>query len=217
MFVCMESARGPHTSPFKGIHPSAIVEPGAVIDPTAVIGPFCVIGAGVIVGPRTRIGSHCVIGGPPEHKDHWDSWNYGVKIGADCFISNAVTIDAGTMRDTLVEDKVTMLRHAHVGHDCQIGQSVTLSCNVLVGGHTIVMRGANCGLNATIHQLCVVGPLAMLGMGTIVTKKTKIEPFHIYVGNPARKMRRNEIGVQRSGLSAEQLDLLGNEYRRLVE
>jgi UDP-N-acetylglucosamine acyltransferase len=198
------------------IHPTAVVHPGANIHPSVLISPYSVIGPMVSIGPNTKIGAHCVIGGPPEHKDHWDRWGFGVSIGEECFISNGVTIDSGIENNTSVGNRVTILRQAHVGHDAQIEDDVTLSCSVLVGGHSRVMRFANCGLGAIIHQRSLIGFLSMLGMGTIVTKKTPIRPCGIYVGNPAAALRRNDVGIDRSGLSEEQLNALLKEYSELV-
>lgn len=199
------------------IHPTAIIHPGAIIGKDTIIGPYCVVGPMAKIGNRTKIGAHTALAGPPEHKDHWDRWGFGVTIGDDCFISNAVTIDAGTEQNTLIGNRVTILRHAHVGHDAIIEDDVTLSCNVLIGGHSRVMRGANLGLGSIIHQNTVIGFLAMLGMGCIVNKRTNIHPCGVYVGNPAKPLKRNDIGIERSGLTDEFLQEELVRYSAFIE
>lgn len=184
----------------------------ALVHPNVHIGPYSVIGPGVRIGPHTIIGAHCTIGGPPEHRDHYKSWNFSVRIGSCCFISNNVTIDSGCERDTEIQDGTWMLRGSHAGHDSIIMHDSTVSCSVLVGGFAVVMPYANCGLSSIIHQHMVIGPLAMLGMGTIVTKKTPIEPCNIYTGSPAKLLKRNDHGVEKSGLSDEAIRDLKYQY-----
>ena len=57
------------------------------------------------------------------------------------------------------------------------------------------------GLGSITHQFTQLPPYSMLGMGTIVTKKSIIEPFSIYVGNPAKFLKINKVGIQRNNLS----------------
>jgi UDP-N-acetylglucosamine acyltransferase len=79
---------------------------------------------------------------------------------------------------------------------------MTLSCNVLIGGHSTIMKGCNLGLGSIVHQFSVIGAYSMLGMGCIVPKSKRIEPGFIYVGNPARMLKMNTIGLQRNGITA---------------
>ena len=197
-------------------HETAIIDQTAEVHPSAIIGPYSVIGARVKIGAGTRIGCHCTIGGPPESIEHWDNWLYGVRIGADCWISNGVTIDSGTERHTTVEANCFILRQAHVGHDAHIQQNVTLSCSVLIGGHSIIMPFTNCGLGSIVHQRCVVGALVMLGSNSFVAKAHPAEPFGVYVGSPAKFLKRNEIGIKRSGLDEASLSALKRDYDELV-
>ena len=37
-------------------------------------------------------------------------------------------------------------------HDCLIEDDVTMSSNAAAAGNVIIMRGANLGINAAIHQ-----------------------------------------------------------------
>ena len=54
-------------------------------------------------------------------------------------------------------------------------------------------------------------------MGTVVPKKTRIEPGYIYVGNPAKKLKLNEIGLERQGVTQDMLDAEINRYNVLME
>lgn len=110
-----------------------------------------------------------------------------------------------------------MLKNSHIGHDAIIYNNVTLSCNVLVGGHSILFPGCNFGLGALCHQHSVIGHYAMVGMGAIVTKTTKILPGNIYVGNPAKYLKANEVGLSRNSVTSEKIEIFISEFEKACE
>jgi UDP-N-acetylglucosamine acyltransferase len=93
-----------------------------------------------------------------------------------------------------------MLRGSHCGHDVIISNDCTISCNVLLGGHTFVGIGANIGLGAIVHQFSKIGSYSMIGMGAIITKKVQVQCFDMYVGNPARFIKRNKYQFDKFNL-----------------
>jgi UDP-N-acetylglucosamine acyltransferase len=194
------------------IHPTAIVEEGVVLGKSNYIGPFCYIKSGVVIGSNNRFEAYCSIGTAPEHREYFTEYKYSVVIGDDNVFREYVTINAGSEKDTIVKSNVTMLRGSHIGHDSEVWNKVTLSCNALVGGHSIVMEGVNMGLGSTCHQFTVLGPYAMIGMGGVVTKSTSILPGKIYAGIPAKLLKDNIIGIQRSGLTEQEYTNLKNIY-----
>jgi UDP-N-acetylglucosamine acyltransferase len=104
-----------------------------------------------------------------------------------------------------------MLRGSHLSHDSILEDDVTVSCNVLIGGETYVMKGANLALGSIIHQKQTVGSYAMLGMGAIATASMEIMPGKIYVGNPAHFLKVNSVGLERNKITS---DLLAKEFER---
>ena len=58
-------------------------------------------------------------------------------------------------QQTLVQ--VVLMTYAVVHHDCVLEDDVTISSNVCLGGNVIVMRGANLGMNSSVHQFKTVG------------------------------------------------------------
>lgn len=160
-------------------------ETGNFIHPTAIIY------SNVTLGKNVYIGAYSVIGGPPEHRDYWDKEYKGVIIGDNVRISNHVTIDAGTEFDTIIEDNVTILRAAHVGHDSLIANGVTLSCNVLIGGHAQILHESNIGLSAVVHQRVIVPHNCMIGACAFIGKTLEMIPNSKYVGVPARYLGPN--------------------------
>jgi UDP-N-acetylglucosamine acyltransferase len=92
---------------------------------------------------------------------------------------------------------------SHVGHDVVIRSQATLTCNVLLGGHTVIGQGANLGLGSVVHQSRVIGAYSMIGMSSTVTQS--ILPFVIAFGSPCERQRINRIGLQRSGIVEKEL------------
>jgi UDP-N-acetylglucosamine acyltransferase len=160
------------------------------IHPTAEIHPSSVIYPNVTIGPNVKIGPLCIIGAPAEWKGH-EHEDGGVYIGENVVITGLVTIDSGTKGRTVVEAGSYIMKHAHIGHDAYISVGVTIACGAKIGGHTLIGDYTNIGLNAVIHQKLNIPHSCMIGMGSVVTKKTEMEPECKYVGNPARYLSPN--------------------------
>jgi UDP-N-acetylglucosamine acyltransferase len=174
------------------------------IHPTAVIGP------NVEMGDNNYIGPFCLIGYPAEHKDFWpggviqtdmrdiiinpsaEGITGKVIIGNNCKLTGLVTVDAGTTLPTVIRDGVWILKHGHIGHDAMIKDNVVISCGAKIGGHCEIGEGSNIGLNATVHQRVIIPEGCMIGMGTVVTKKTELKPFRKYAGVPAKDIGENK-------------------------
>lgn len=157
------------------------------IHKTAIVGPNVTLGDNIYIGP------YCVIGEPAEHKAFWDGPIGKVFIGDGCVINGHVTIDAGTTKTTHIGQGVWMLKHSHVGHDCIIGNNVTISCGAKIGGHVRIDDNCNIGLNAVIHQKQSIARGCMIGMGAVVTKRLITIPYTKYAGNPAKEIGKNLI------------------------
>lgn len=195
------------------IHPTAIIDPRAELGKDNFIGPFCIVGPNVKMGNGNRLEAHISIGTPGEHRDYFRKEPGPVVMGNDCVIREFVTINGGTVSKTTVGDRVVMLRGSHLGHDSQVRTAVNLSCNVLIGGHSIIGQGANLGLSATVHQHRVVGAYTMVGMNSTVTKH--VIPFVIAYGSPCAPYRVNRIGLTRGGLPEHDLQIFEDWYQSI--
>lgn len=200
------------------IHPTAVVDESVVMGEGNYIGPFCIIGKGVVLGSNNRLEAHCSIGTPPEHKDFWNGNFQSVVIGDHCMIREYATVNSGTLSHTVIGSGVSLLHASYVAHDCIIGDQVTVSGNAAMGGHCHLFEGANIGLNASIHQYSVIGHYAMVGMGTVITKKSVIEPVKTYVGNPARFLKINQYAIDKHQLTNNDIaDFRAKYNQKLVE
>jgi UDP-N-acetylglucosamine acyltransferase len=155
------------------------------------IHPTAIIGENVVLGSNNYIGPYCIIGMPPEHKDHFHKDYCGVVIGDNNHFTGLVTIDAGTVGNTIIGNGCWFLKHSHIGHDAYISNEVVLACGAKVGGHAIIRSGCNIGLNASIHQRQVIADGCMIGANAFVSKTLKTEPNRKYAGVPAKDIGEN--------------------------
>jgi UDP-N-acetylglucosamine acyltransferase len=151
------------------IHPTALIYPNVQIDDDVEIGPYCIIGA------------------PPEHTKFYNSVNMGVIIKKGTIITGHVTIDSGIYLPTIIEENCFIMKAVHIGHDGHIGANSIISA----AGHCKIGNYTNIGINCSLHQFSLIGGGSMVGMGSVVTKKSIIEPFAKAVGSPAHEIGTN--------------------------
>jgi UDP-N-acetylglucosamine acyltransferase len=221
-------------TPSPRIHPTACVAAGASLHPTVEVGPFAVIedqveiGANCVVGPHcvlrrwTRIGSgntlasHVVLGEPPQHKQYDGSETWLV-IGDDNVLREGVTIHRAFQSgaQTRVGSRCYLMNYAHVAHDCVVGDEVTMTNLVALGGHTVVGDGATIGGATVVHQFVRIGQQAMLS-GTLGISKDVL-PFTLVAGEPVRHYRLNSVGLRRRGITGDRYKALERACRGLRE
>ncbi len=190
------------------IHPLAYIGDNVEMGKNNYIGAFCTID-NCIIGDDNHFEGYCSIGSPPEHKKA--NSNYGALIGNANTFREFVTINGGVEQKTMVGNDNWMLAKSHLGHDAEIYDTTIISTGVIIGGHCKVFSYANLGLGCIIHQYKHIPHGTMLGMGCIVTKKSQLQPFHIYIGNPAKELKPNLYHLQNKILSGEQI----NNYCKL--
>jgi UDP-N-acetylglucosamine acyltransferase len=138
-----------------------------------------------LIGPRTIIREHCSI-----HRG--TVTGSGVtRIGADCLLMAVV----------------------HVAHDCDVGDGVIISNNVVLGGHVTVGERAVIGGSAALLQFVRVGTGAMVGGVTGVT--ADVIPYGFVFGPRARLSGLNIVGLRRRGLDRAQLHQVRAAYKFL--
>ena len=180
---------------YNHIRPTAVIDDMVEMGEGNYVGPFCYLAGYLQIGNKNRFEAHCAVGTRPEHTDY--NKPGFCRIGDDNWIREFTTINSGTDNVTTVGSKILMLNKAYVAHDCVIEDGTTLSCGVKLGGNVHVMRDSNLGMGAAIHQYQVIGSWSMIGMGGVVPKKSRIEPGHTWVGNPARRLKTNMYALDK--------------------
>ena len=165
------------------IHPTAVVDPGASIGEDVRIGPYSLIGSDVVLGDNCEIHGHVVIDGrtrigsgtkifpfasiglPPQDLKY-NGEPSELEIGANNVIREHVTMNPGTEGGgmlTKIGDRCLFMVGTHVGHDCQLGDSVIMANNATLAGHVQVMDYAVFGGLSAVHQFVRIGRYAMVG------------------------------------------------------
>jgi UDP-N-acetylglucosamine acyltransferase len=215
------------------IHPTAVIARGAELGLDVAIGPYSVIGAHVRIGDSTQVGPQVVIdgvttigrenrflgqaniGGAPQDLSYEDEPTQ-LLLGDRNTVREFVTINRGTIKGggvTRVGSGCLFMACSHVAHDCEIEDGVQLGNNVLLAGHVAVGRNAIVNGAAAAHQFVTIGRNAYVGGLTRVVQD--VPPFVILEGHPARVRKLNVIGLERSGLPAEEIHELRLAFRRL--
>ena len=189
------------------------VEGDVIFGRNCEIGPNACLYGPLKIGNNPTIYAGAVIGSAPQHRSKQKQ--FGVKIGDGCVIREFVTIHAGIERETVVGDFAYLMAGSHVAHDCLLEENVTLANSALLAGHCHVMRNANIGLNVSVHQYSVIGSFTMLGMGTVVHSRSKIEPGVVYIGNPSKPLRMNHMLMNRGHVELQELEYERKRFEAL--
>tara|TARA_Y100001973_G_scaffold101968_1_gene166092 strand:+ start:2896 stop:3501 length:606 start_codon:yes stop_codon:yes gene_type:complete len=191
------------------IHRTVVIEGDVILGRNCEIGPNACLYGPLTIGDNTQIYPGTVIGSAPQHRSKQKK--FGVQIGDSCVIREFVTVHAGIERETVVGDFAYLMAGSHVAHDCLLEENVTLANSALLAGHCHIMKNANLGLNVSVHQYSVIGSYTMLGMGTVVHSRSKIEPGVVYIGNPSKPLRMNHSSMNKSHVELQELE---NERKR---
>ena len=215
------------------IHPTAIVERGAELDDTVSIGAYSVVRSGVRIGAATSVGPHCVIegrttigrdnrifqfcslGAVPQDKKYAGEPTE-LHIGARNTIREFCTFNLGTAQDsavTRVGDDNWVMAYAHVAHDVQLGNQITLANNATLAGHVHVGDWVIVGGLSGVHQFVKIGAHAFVGFSSAVTQD--VPPYMMVDGNPLAVRGFNIEGLRRRGFGTERLAAVKQMHRLL--
>ncbi len=131
------------------------------------------------IGKNCFIAENAIIIGDVEIGDDCSIW-YGAVLRGDVNsirIGNGVNIQDGSVIHTLYQKSVT-----------KIGDYVSIGHNVCVHGAEI-KDYALVGMGSTVLDNAVVGEGAIVAAGALVLGKTVIEPYSMWAGVPAKKVK----------------------------
>ncbi|MGH9327293.1 MAG: acyl-ACP--UDP-N-acetylglucosamine O-acyltransferase [Terriglobia bacterium] len=216
-------------------HPTAILDPGARLACTVTVGPYSIIGEDVELGDGCEVMSHAVLHGPMRAGSGNRFFPYAsigldpqdmkyrgertcLEIGNENIFREFVTVHRGTAEGgglTRIGSHNLLMAYVHVAHDCHLGDGIimangaSLAGHVEIGDHAIV--GAFCG----VHQFCRIGAFSFLGSYTVVNKD--ILPYSKTTApRPMEVLGANRIGLERQGLSKEDVGQIEKAFRLLT-
>jgi len=212
------------------VHSTAVIHPQSQIGSDCEIGPYCVIGEHVTLGDRCKLHSHVVLDGHTKlgreneifpfatlgKKTQDLKWKGGItrlEIGDRNVFREGLTIHCATDdgHATVLGSNNLLLTHAHVAHDCVLGNHIIMSGNSALAGHVIMEDHVILSGFAAVHQFCRIGKYAMVGACCPV--RQDIAPFMLADGDPATPMTINKIGLERNGISKEAQNALRQAYK----
>ncbi|MFQ5590517.1 MAG: acyl-ACP--UDP-N-acetylglucosamine O-acyltransferase [Phycisphaerae bacterium] len=196
------------------IHPTAIIDRAAELDSSVEVGPYSIIDPhvrvaagcrlyhGVYLTGWTEIGPDCelhpgvIVGHAPQDMKYGGERSY-CRIGRGAVLREYVTVHRGTEpeSETVVGERCFLLAACHVGHNCRVGEEVTLINNVLLAGHVWVGDRTTIGGGAAVHQFVRIGELAMVAGNSRVVQD--IVPFAL-TDTHGRISGINRVGLRRA-------------------
>jgi UDP-N-acetylglucosamine acyltransferase len=215
------------------IDPTARVAAGARIGESVEIGPYGLIGPQVELARGVRLLGHVNITGvtaigedtvvypfsslgTPPQSVRYRGGATRLVIGVRCELRESVTMNTGTEEGgsiTRVGDRCSFMVGSHVGHDCQVGDDVTLANNVVLGGHVSVGDFTFLGGHVAIHQFVRVGEGVM--MAGMSAARDDIIPFGFALGQTGALVGLNIVGLRRRGATKAEMHRIRRAYRSL--
>ena len=213
------------------IHPTSIVEDGAILGAGVEIGPFCHVGPRAVLGDGVRLVSHvsisgvthigartkiypqAALGGDGQIRNN-DFADGVLEIGEECVLREMVSMSSGSRKGgglTRVGARGYFMANSHVGHDCMVGDDVTMANSVCLGGHVTIGDRVIFGGVSAVQQFCRVGRGAMIGGLTGVNRD--VIPYAMAFGDHAELAGLNLIGLKRSGMSRDAINALRGAFR----
>jgi UDP-N-acetylglucosamine acyltransferase len=217
------------------IDSKAIIDSKAQLDENVTVGPFSVIGPDVKIGAGTVIGSHVVIKGPtrigqdnriyqfssigedPQDKKYAAEITR-LEIGDRNTIREFSTMHRGTKQDrslTQIGNDNLFMAYTHVAHDCVIGNHVIMANGASLAGHVRLNSHAILGGFTLVHQFTQIGQYSFAAMGSAITQD--IPPFVMVGGRPTRPHGINSVGMERNGISPEDIRLIRKAYKMIYK
>ncbi len=220
------------------IHPLSVISSDAEIGDNVSIGPFCHIRGRVIIKNNTKLDANvtigfesgsveigennhfspgCVIGCPPQDR-YYDNDDTCLIIGDNNQFRECVTISLGTKRGggkTQVGSHNLFMAYVHFGHDCCIGDHNFIANSCQFAGNVKLDNYITIGGMCAFNQLVHLGSYSFIGGCSSVNKD--ILPFSIAYGNHAVIKATNKIGLERNGISAENIHNIHKAIRILMK
>lgn len=106
----------------------------------------------------------------------------GAMVGAGSYVGPHAVLQPGTT----VGRHASIRAGANLGHDCAIEDFAYVGPNATLCGRSRLMEGAHLGPNSVVVDGQTVEPFAVIGAGTVVTKR--VPAFEVHFGVPARRV-----------------------------
>lgn len=220
------------------IHPTAIISESAKISSTAQVGPYVVvrghveiadnvvidqfatIGASntrVKIGEGARIFPGAVVGEAPQDLKYKGEPTI-LEVGKNTMIREYATLHVGTPDGggiTKVGDNCLIMAYVHIAHDCMIGNHVVIANSTQLAGHVEMEDHVKVGGVCAFNQFVRLGKYSYIAGDSSVNKD--VLPFAIAQGSYAVMRAANQVGMDRSGFSKNDIEQVRRALRIIIK
>ena len=117
-------------------------------------------------------------------------------------------------KDSNVQDNCTL--HTDYGYPVIIGENVTVGHNVILHGCRIE-GNAIIGMGSTLLDGVIIPKNVIIGANSLVSSKTKVEEGSLYLGSPARLVRKlTDEEIEKINFSAKHYTDKIEIYKKLI-
>jgi UDP-N-acetylglucosamine acyltransferase len=175
-----------------------------------------VIGGPSTIGQGNRIFPWASIGLEPQDMKYQGEPTR-LEVGGGNVFREFVTVHRGTTGGggvTRIGNHNLLMAYVHVAHDCRLGDHVIMANGASLAGHVEIQDHAMVGAFCGIHQFCRIGAYSFLGSYTVVNKD--ILPYSkTSAPRPMEVLGPNRVGLERRGLTTEDVEELQKAFRLL--
>ncbi|HEY6006134.1 MAG TPA: acyl-[acyl-carrier-protein]--UDP-N-acetylglucosamine O-acyltransferase, partial [Anaeromyxobacter sp.] len=114
---------------------------------------------------------------------------------------------------TTIANGCLFMAYSHVGHDCTIGDGAIIANSVALAGHILIEDHVHISGLAAAHQFTRIGRLAFVSGLTGVAMD--VPPYCMVTGGRAELAGLNTVGLQRAGMTEEQIGRVKQAYKVL--
>jgi len=198
------------------------------------VGPYSIVGANVELGEDCEVMSHVVLDGhtrmgrgnrifpwaaiglPPQDLKYQGEPTR-LEVGDGNIFREFITVHRGTTGGggvTRIGSHNLLMAYVHIAHDCQLGNHIIMANGASLAGHVEIQDHASVGAFCGIHQFTRIGAYSFLGSYTIVNQD--ILPYSkSSAPRPVEVLGANRIGLERRGLTPEDVNELQKAFRLL--
>jgi UDP-3-O-[3-hydroxymyristoyl] glucosamine N-acyltransferase len=184
----------------KNIGKNVNIGANSFLDKDVTIGKNSVILNNVVITGKVSVGANCVIKsnstigsegyGFSQNNKQYVHFPHigGIEIGNRVWIGSNVSIEKGSMDNTVIKDDVLIDDLVQIGHNVIVGKRTQITAGCILSGKSVV--GSDCWLapNASVDNDVMIGNFSIIGMGSVVRKNVKSKT--VVVGNPAKKLKK---------------------------
>ena len=183
----------------KNLGKNVNVGSNTFIEKNVKVGKNTIILSNVVITGEVIIGSNCVIKSNTTIGSEGFGFAYnnnkhihfphtgGIKIGKRVWIGSNVSIEKGSLDNTIISDGVLIDDLVQIGHNVKIGKGCQITAGSILSGRCKIRRDCWIAPNVSVDNNITIGYKSIVGMGSVVRKDVKSKS--VIAGNPAKLLR----------------------------